>query len=100
MKGEFPEVGCAVAACLREAMRSVLKSADIRSGGWNKISREVVAAHERLCKVAKDIPGRSYIPGEGIEGTPKESPTKIAALSDYHDGQQSFHERRLVAVLL
>ena len=95
----FPEVGCAVTACLREAMTSVLKSAEIRSGEWKKVSREVVAAHKRLRKAAHDVAGRSYVPCEGIEGAWEELSAKITALGDSHD-RRSFHGRRLVAVLL
>ena len=53
---ELPRLGGAVMYCLREALKAILDSSDLRGGEWRKVSREAIRAFDRYAE-ARNLPG-------------------------------------------
>ena len=53
---EPPRLGGTVMYCLREALKAILDSSDLRGGEWRKVSREAIRSFDRYVEV-RDLPG-------------------------------------------
>ena len=90
----IPRLGESVAYTLREALTGILKSQDEEdSEPWSTISRGVVAAKRRYDQV-------KGLPGGGEEQALRDLMTCIDELESFHNGEESVHHRRLIAVML
>ena len=97
-KKAFPSIGHAVAYCLREAMTSVLDTANIGpSVTWKNASRKVVEEYNRY-KEKKHDKDSSDLPNADSEGALVDLFERITDLKDFHS-KESWHQKRMIALM-
>ena len=89
-----PRLGETIAYTLREALLGILQSQDQgEDESWSAISRDVVNARQRYDQV-------KGLPEGGEEQALRELMACVDELEAFHDGHESVHHRKLIAIVL
>lgn len=89
-----PRLGETIAYTLREALIGILQSQDQgEDESWSAISRDVVNAKQRYDQV-------KGLPGGGEDHVLRDLVACIDELEAFHNGHESVHHRKLIAILL
>ena len=89
-----PRLGETIAYTLREALLGILQSQDQgEDESWSAISRDVVNARQRYDQV-------KGLPGGGEDQALRDLAACIDELGAFHNGHESVHHRKLIAILL